>query len=91
MQLALQTPQTRFTLKTLTAKFQLSQQLSSYGLNPDEWRFSSFRFDENTKFGRAQMVHRQDENLMLSGRIVQDQLSLRSLIKFRWDSLTWDL
>jgi hypothetical protein len=78
-------------LNDLFAKFQLKQQLESYGLNPDEWRYEHFEFNAKSKTGTARLSHRDDPNLALKGRIAQDKLRLRSLVKFRWDQLQWDL
>lgn len=91
MQLAFYQITRKQNLKALTAKFQLKNQLSSYGLNPEEWRFQHFRFDMQSRSGKAVLVHRNDENLQISGKVYQEQISLKSLIKFRWEHLQWDL
>lgn len=75
----------------LTARFQLRQQLASYGLNSEEWNYEKFEISEDQTAGSATLHHRNDENLKLKGKYERQPFSLKTILKWTWTDLAWDL
>ena len=73
------------------AKIQLCSQLAHYGLNPEQWVYESFDLNSSESRGKARLKHQNDPNLQIIGVFEKDALSLRSLLKFQWRHLEWDL
>ena len=78
-------------IREFTAKFQLNQQLTSYGLNPNDWSFDQFLQSPDGRSGYARLIHRTDKNLLLKGTFEKEPLSLKKLLKWVWIDLAWDL
>jgi hypothetical protein len=84
--------QNKSELLQLTAQYQLLRQLKSYGLDPHDWRFQSFQWD-NQRTGEASVAisHRRDDNLRLKGLVQKSNSPMRDLSLYRWSDLSWDL